>query len=235
MVPEDYNAPDVARSLEIKKIFIPNSPGILCAEGLIEADLQENFVRTCRTPLVGAMPKIQKVVKELYDIAQKWQQKEATNATLSGNILSLDMRYIGQNYELPVDIYNGLDTPNTFNESVMKEVFLEKHKQNYGHADPDAAIEIINARLKINASLPKSKKLEYSTSKKFEPIGFSEVWFTANTPKLTPVFKRSELIPASNLSGPAIIIQLDATTVVPPGASVSIDGASNLTIEIDNA
>ena len=73
------HAVDIARELSIKNIIVPRSPGILCAEGLLLSNLQETFVKTCRTSLEGSFRNIEASIKELKNRAQKWFLNEGQN------------------------------------------------------------------------------------------------------------------------------------------------------------
>ena len=98
------HAVDIARELSIKNIIVPRSPGILCAEGLLLSNLQETFVKTCRTSLEGSFRDIEASIKELKNRAQKWFLNEGQNVGKKSLLLFIEMRYVGQNYELSISL-----------------------------------------------------------------------------------------------------------------------------------
>ena len=98
------HAVDVARELRMSKILVPPAPGILCAEGVASANLEEGFVATCRTPLRGDLSIVTAAMGRLQDEAGAWFEREAIETADRRRELVLDMRYIGQNFELPVPV-----------------------------------------------------------------------------------------------------------------------------------
>ena len=99
----------VARALSIAKVVVPLHPGILCAEGLVVSDLKENFVRTSRTPLeTASVPIIRSVAAELIEAAETWFASEGIEPSRRSTVLTLDLRYFGQNYELGADVLPNL-------------------------------------------------------------------------------------------------------------------------------
>ncbi|MGY9013134.1 MAG: hydantoinase/oxoprolinase family protein, partial [Rhodobacterales bacterium] len=184
------HAADVARSLDMKRVLIPHAPGILCADGLLDSDLQENFVLTCRSPLTDALPQIQAVAEAGFTMAEKWLEQEAADAGPGRIFLSLDMRYIGQNYELPVQIFAGSDMLEIGDIEAMKAQFLAAHQRSYGHADPQAAIEIVNVRVKVVAALSQTVIDFQAPQGTVASVTSSHVWFSAAEPHITPVYQR---------------------------------------------
>lgn len=221
------HAADVARSLGIRRILVPRAPGILCADGLLEAELQENFVATVRTPLNGDLSAIQEAARTLASDARKWLETEADGAEDGRVLLSLDMRYVGQNYELSVELAGD---PSEID--LLRAAFLDEHLRAYGHADPDAPIEIVNIRAKALARLLQGANDLEGPATMGAPLDMTQVWFDEAAPVETPMYDRTTLPVGTVLTGPAIITQLDSTTVVPPGATVTVDRALNLMMEI---
>lgn len=229
------HAADVARAIGIKRIIVPLSPGILCADGLLEADLQENFVATCRTPLDGDLADVNAVVGELRRQAKDWIAEEAKDTDQSRCMLTVDMRYIGQNYELPVTLEISDDTSAVLAVEMLKEAFFAVHQRNYGHADREAPIEIVNIRIKAVAQLRQVRATLARPQGHAEPSEYHDVWFEESGPVATPIYPRGALEVGFRIKGPAIVTQFDATTLVPPLATLVVDNALNLIMEIDDA
>ncbi len=229
------HAADVAKSLGIKRIVVPISPGILCAEGLIEADLQENFVFTSRTPLDGPLDAMEAAVAQLDEQARNWTAGEASGAQDAYQLLTLDMRYVGQNYELPVNINQPGEAPKLPDTNALKEAFFEAHQRSYGHVDREAPIEIMNIRMKAVVRLSQAAPILSAPNGKAEATEYHDVWFDEQAPVSTPLYARNTLPAGFHIQGPAIITQFDSTTVVPPWASLTVDQALSLILEIDDA
>jgi len=225
------HAADVCRALGIRRALVPRAPGILCADGLLEAELQENFVMTCRAPLDRGIGRIAEAAAALRRQAEAWLAEEAATATDGRVLLSLDMRYVGQNYELSVEAPAGLSgAPGDV--AALREGFLAEHRRAHGHADPDAPIEVVNVRSKALARLLQGRSDPTGPAGPAAPSGTAMVWFDEAAAVETPIFERSALPVGTVLAGPAIVTQLDATTVVPPGATVTVDPALSLLMEI---
>jgi N-methylhydantoinase A len=226
------HATDVARALRISRIIVPHAPGILCAEGLIDSDLQENFVATCRAPLDGALDGVQAAFDRLDAQADDWIGREAGEGAQVRRIATVEMRYIGQNYELPVVVGETTRSPVLPNADDLRDAFFAAHLRSYGHVDRNAPVEIMNVRLKTVSPLAQASRQPERPSGQADPVAHQEVWFTAQAPHLTPIYDRTTLPAGTRLSGPAVVTQFDATTLLPPGAMLTVDDALNLILEL---
>jgi N-methylhydantoinase A len=228
------HAAEVARSLGIRRIIVPHAPGILCAEGLILSDLQEDFVASCRCRVTDDMTLAEPLVAGLANAGEAWLAQEG-EATLERRlVLSLDMRYVGQNYELPVEVASGPGRPALPDAATLRKAFFAEYLRCYGHFDEKAPIEVVNIRLRAVAKLQQGQGVAASPSGRGEAVATAEVWFDAVGPVTTPIFDRSDLPAGSEMTGPTIITQLDSTTVVPPGARLMVDEALNMIMELND-
>ncbi|MBI1778831.1 MAG: hydantoinase/oxoprolinase family protein [Proteobacteria bacterium] len=226
------HATDVARSLGIPKMLVPLAPGILCAQGLIVSDLRESFVRTARTRLAESeAASIGTLVDDLRREAAIWFDAERIPPSERTARIVLDMRYVGQNFELAVPIEDAEALPDT--ES-LKQRFFAEHERSYGFHNPEDPIEIINFRLIAFGRLPRPETRPEPASKRAAPKANHRrpVWFAADRPVETPVFERGRLEPGVALVGPAVIEQLDATTLLFPGDKLTVDPVRNLILEV---
>ena len=232
------HASDVARDLGIKEILVPESPGILCAQGLIVSDLKEDFVRSRRVALdAGGLKAIGTTQRDLMRDAAAWFKRERVSKSDRNVELVLDMRYVGQNFELPVPAGRALGDAalEGLELDVLKQAFFQAHEQYYGFFNPDDPIEIVNARLTARGALSyPAPPVEEGRGKAGTPIGSRPVHFTTGGPQKTPVYDRSTLAVGQKIAGPAIIQQLDSTTVLFPGDVLRVDPARNLLIEVSS-
>ncbi len=224
------HAVDVAREMSIKKIIVPPAPGILCAEGVAVSDLEESFVATCRTPLAGELEMPKAELARLKAAAEAWFVREAVVPDARRRTIIIDVRYVGQNYELPIV----LDQANALAPDLLRQAFFEAHNTKYGHFNPDGAVEIVNVRLVARAHL--APRLPVSTiaapaSRQSAPA-IQDVWFDAEIPVKTPFVPRESLAPGDVIQGPAVITQFDATTLLPPGATLTVLPSGSLSIEV---
>lgn len=228
------HAADVAEILAMRRILIPRAPGILCAEGLIVADLQENYVTTCRSPLNGDLTVIEEALGRLSEQAEEWLSAPGEDdafITSRNQTVILDLRYIGQNYELPVEIGTGRHAPALPAVQDLKQAFFRQHEAAYGHHDPDAGVEVVNLRIRATMELAKQTVDAARPTGEAQPATTERIWFERTGFVPTPVYGRDGLAEGSQIVGPALITQFDTTTLVPPGWTLRIDAAMNMIME----
>jgi N-methylhydantoinase A len=136
----------------------------------------------------------------------------------------IDMRYIGQWRSLAVAVSNPLDL-----EAAVK-LFHDEHEREYNYRRDGAAVEIYQLNVRAIGITPKPEFKRHEVSnEKPSPASRRPVYFDAPAEALdTPVYDRADLSAGSTIPGPAIVNQLDATTVVPPGWSAEVDEWLNL-------
>jgi N-methylhydantoinase A len=220
----------VARALGMREILVPPAPGILCAQGLIVADLREDFVRTLRAPLDGGgLARAAEIGAELRRAADEWFASEGVAPADRVRTLTLDMRYIGQNFELAVPVGDPFPKP-----EALQADFHKAHERSYGFFSATDPIEIVNVRLSASGRLgaPPLEVQSQRASGSPQPVEHRSVWFDADAARRTPVYDREALAPGHRFDGPAIIEQFDATTVLHSGDVLTVDAAQNLLIEV---
>lgn len=203
----------IADRLGMKRVWIPRYPGVLCAIGLLLAQIE---VGRSRSILVRIAPD---GTADLTPAMTSYTALRAECATLmsrEGVVPStafldatLDMRYQGQAYELPVS-FTALYGP------ALRSAFDAAHHAAYGHAFPERAVEITAVRVRMRAQQ--------------EPPEFLADRQTQHN-LVGGMFERDDLLPGANFEGETVIAQGDATTYIPPGWNVRVDGFRNLVIE----
>jgi N-methylhydantoinase A len=143
----------------------------------------------------------------------------------------LDVRYVGQSFELTVDCPS-LAGRGDLARSISGE-FYRAHLQRFGYADRALPIEVVNLRLKLELAVEKPQ-LEPAASGDADAAhavtGHAEVVF-AEGPMHTTLYDRGLLGTGNRLDGPALLLQLDTTIVVPPGWVGQVDPYGNLLLE----
>jgi N-methylhydantoinase A len=228
------HAEGCARALGIRRILVPLSPGILCAQGLLVADQSEDFVRSQKTPLdAGAGPALASLLAELLADAQAWWQAEGIGAPARGLKIALDMRYASQNYELQVPVAATLDAPALPDTDALRALFFAAHEQAYGFFNPDDPVDVVALRVTALGRLPSPgvPPLPVGAGTAPTPRTRRAVWFDGDAPADTPVYDRTALAPGAVVHGPAVIDQFDATTLVFPGDTATVDDALNIVID----
>jgi N-methylhydantoinase A len=228
----------VAVDLGIGRIIVPPAPGILCAEGLIVADLKEDFVAAERltvddAALAGAASLIAGLATE----AEAWLAAQHVPA---GRLrLAADMRYGGQNFELTVPLAEAVQGEVMVlpDAASIRRGFFAAHDQAYGFHNPHDAVEVVAFRLTASAPMHREPTLPALPTEP-QPLPPARehrpVWYDSapDTAMPTPVYERASLTPGMHLTGPAIVEQLDATTPLDPAdtALVAADGSLIITI-----
>ena len=227
------HASDVARALGVGRFVVPPAPGILCAKGLVVSDLGESFVASSLTPLTPETEgDIAGLLADLAARAEAWFAAEAVARESRELRVTLDMRYIGQNYELQVDIPPEDAARPTV--PALSARFFASHEQSYGYHNPEDPIEIVNFRARAVGKLARPPEpMVVPTADPAPPLsGGRPVIFADGRPVDTVVIDRSRLRPGHQLAGPAVIEQLDATTLLHPGDTMVVDAALNLIVEV---
>jgi N-methylhydantoinase A len=224
------HAVEVAAAMGMRHVLVPARPGLLSAEGLLQADQRGDFSLT-RLVTLGAeqLPAIDAGFAELRRRGELWLAEERAQASASVSEWSADLRYVGQSFELVLPLAGGSLDPDAV--AVLVEAFHQRHREYYGYDIRDQAVELVNLRLAL--TVPRPRPAFSSTAG--APVGVPgnrEVWFPATGYVRSPVFDRSQLLPGMTFDGPAVVEQMDATTVVPPSAKGRIDDAGNLHITL---
>jgi N-methylhydantoinase A len=230
------HASAVAKELNIGKVLVPPSPGLICALGLLVADTRADYVLTRKLPVDEAdSDEINEVFANLEERAHAWLEQEKIAPDKMAFQRSVDMRYSKQNYELSVPAMGGVWHDNSIREIARR--FHEAHEKAYGYAAFEEPIHFINFRVTAIGMIERpsiipgfSGHTKASTDRK----EVREVFFEESNGFVTcSVLDRLSLSPHHRLEGPAIIEQDDATTVVLPGQTAETDEWGNLIIEIN--
>lgn len=203
----------VAERLEIPRVLIPRYPGVLCALGLLVADVQREYSRTVLQRFDKDTPAR---LAAYFDILARQADAdlESEGIPLADRMLNglLDMRYAGQSFELSVPFDGDIVT-----------AFHDAHERTYGHAMRERAVEVVNMRLQAIGNVQKPIFAPESITTHYaEPV---------QTKNGVTLYNREGLLPGAQLSGAALVFQLDSTLYIAPGWSALVDGYHNLILE----
>lgn len=228
------HAARLARELEIRRVLIPRNPGILCSMGLLLTDLKAYFSAGRMMVLTSEhLPALASDFAALEQQAFDWFEREEIAAVDRSTARSVDLRYHGQAYELTIDCPNGpIDAAFL---TKIKTRFEAAHTQIYGYASPDEPINVIALRLEATGCVPKAKLVSQppSTTPVADAIiGERKVWMPeAHDFVPCQLYDRTKLGPGHVVLGPAVIEQMDSTTLVLPGQTATVDSYLNLLLE----
>jgi N-methylhydantoinase A len=226
----------VARELQMPKVIIPNAPGHFSAYGMLVADLRRDYVKTRFLPLDQL--DFDLVNRLCSEMEQQGQAEIRQAAVRVGDIhveRALDMRYVGQEHAVTVEIPTQVFEQG--NKAEIKRLFDAVHLQRYGYSSDAEKAEIVSIRTSVVGHMPKpelAKLAAGSTQPKDKPAR-RPIYFTAETGwQEADVYQRDHLQTGNRLQGPCLIEEYASTTVVMPGDQVEVDEFGNLIIEVNN-
>ncbi len=226
---------EVAAILGIPEVIVPPFPGITSAMGLLTTDLKYDAIRTqFQTSTAVDLARLNA------DLAAMEGQLALRFAAdrLDPDEVAFerhgDLRYVGQGYELKVAI-----PPGRLGAAEIEQVwqrFHEAHRREYGHAFAESPIEIVNLRVSGIGAMPKMEPVRPpsggSLAAALTRVGQCVFRLAGGLGSCeTGFYQRHKLPVDETLRGPAVVLQKDSTTVIPPGWSAAIDAAGNLILK----
>ena len=239
---------ELAQELGIPRVLAPTHPGILSALGVAIANVVKDYSRTVM--LRGGEIDRQRLEEEFHGMENRAREELRQEGLPVDRMTAhrfLDARYVGQSFELTID-YPAPSSRRSDLQRAIANRFYQAHMQRFGYADRMEAVEIVNLRLKLELEVEKpSPRLEnsledtgpqpgQSSSSKSESdasaafIEEAEVVFREGV-LTTGLYQRERLMPGNRIDGPALMLQLDTTIVVPPGWGGVVDPFGNLILE----
>jgi len=228
------HAAAIAREIAIPKVIVPRLPGNFSALGMLMAAWRQDFVRT----LIGDLERLDPA-----DAARAFADLRAAGETalarerLAGARFNFaaDLRYRGQEHTIAIPVAGAADV--TGGAPATRRRFDEQHRRRHGHAAPDQSIEIVNLRLVV--SVPRMDDAigrwlrapvvaEAAAPEQRRPIVFDD----PRRPVEARILWRPALAAGTAVEGAAVIEEPNATTLVPPGASATIDAWGNIVITL---
>ena len=210
----------LAQELGMPRVVVPAHAGVFSALGCVVAGVAYDRVQTYRRALEGLSPA---------DLDSRFAP---LMAAVRGPLLaeghppeaievqsSVDVRYVGQNYELEVPWTGDLDE--------LRRSFHALHRRLYAYATEDA-VECVNLRVRAGVETAEAKLPEWPGGGRGQPFAEHEAYFPETGPTILPVYRRADLPPDHPVKGPALIEDPWATTLVYPGHTGLLDRTGNL-------
>lgn len=220
--------------LGIPTLLVPLTPGVNSALGLLMSDVKHDYVRSKLAPLHEIDPR---EINALFDqlIQRARDELHREGFAESEIVLSpfLDLRYAGQGYELTVPCPTPPLEPRDL--ELMRERFHGVHEQAHGHKAESEPIELVSVRLDAEGIVAQAKLSPFkATGKKLEEarLGERPIFFGKELGSMNCIiYDREHLEPGHEISGPAVVEQMDTTTVIHPEQHASVDAYRNLIIK----
>jgi len=229
------HAVEVARELGMRRVIIPNAPGVFSAYGMLFSDLRYDFVRTWFTRLDDAsFAEIEAVYRELEDDGRRSIAATSVKSDEIAIKRAVDMRYVGQEHavtvDLPMEVFEKQD------RAAIKKHFDAQHEQRYGTCAPEERAEIVSLRTAVTGVMrkPSQEKLGAGGAAPARAAftGNRRVYFGEAGFVETPTYARAALTPGNRIAGPALIEEHASTTVLAPGDALVVNAYGYLEIAV---
>lgn len=213
----------LADSLSIPWVLVPPHAGLLSACGMLVADVVKDYAKTIlRATATIPFEELEAIVSLLKKQGLYQMKEEGIAEESISTEASLDMRYLGQSYELRVPF--GRDFPSRFHDL---------HRRSYGYANLARETEIVTVRVRVTGGVEKPPMPRMDGEGTPDAIAacvgerrvfLEDRWITA------PIFAREVLRVGNRIAPPAVVVEMSATTLVTPGWEGTVDGRGNLVL-----
>ena len=225
----------IAERLAIETLIVPPRPGVLAAEGLLEARIQCDRYRTFATRAQIADPASMRTAFEELEAAGR---VEMSRDGVAADTITVErfaeMRYAGQSYELEVPLGRGVVEARSI--AAAERAFRDRYREVYGHGSLEEEVEFVNLRVLLSGppmTPPAAARVHADQAAPAAPrptavrpafFGHPHGW------RDTALHDRAALAVGAAFEGPAIVTQADTTTVIYPGHRAAVDDAGNLVV-----
>ena len=223
---------ELAQELGIPRVLIPARPGILSALGVAIADVVKDYSRTVM--LRGSDLDRERLEEEFHGM-ERLVRTELDQEGLPAQRMTarrfMDVRYVGQSFELTVDYPTSRASRSSEGLArAISDSFYRAHLQRFGYADRSEPVEIVNLRLKLDLAVDKPDlRLDVEVGSGLAQAEIERVPVVFREGELeTPLYNRDLLTTGDRITGPALVVQMDTTTVIPPGWQGDVDAYGNL-------
>lgn len=221
------HAAAIATAIGLRTVVVPPTPGLNSALGLLATDVKHDFVRTLYRPLSKATPDILwRVLDEMQATGTALLVDNGVPAARRQFRREAEVCYIGQSYALKIPVPDARDGA----LAAIDTAFRAAHRQKYGFASDTAPTMITNLRLTATGLVNRPALQAVATDGAPALKGKRTTYF--GTPESAAVYDRARLLPGQQISGPAIVEQMDTSTVLPPGATAVVDHSGSLVVTV---
>ena len=224
------HAAELIEELMIEKSLIPKAPGLLAAYGLLTEDMRRDFVQTHVMNCEGGFYEIlNKEFRRLEDEAETWFDKEGIDKEKRRMEYFLDMRYQGQNHEIRVPF----SFDDSSDENSVRKAFTEAYERLYSFSSDDM-VQIVNFGLSAIGDIvyPAVPEDEYHGEECSAAVtGERKVYIGSGEFENYKIYDRDLLGNGNIVHGPAIVEQMDSTTIIPNGMKGTVDKNLNIMLE----
>jgi N-methylhydantoinase A len=226
---------ELAALIGIRTVVVPRRPGLLSTHGLLNTDLRNDYVRTSIQPVASCDPAALALqFRELEFAAADWLRAEGVASDQRRLVRSVDLRYAAQNFELRLEL--PADALTAEMVAGLTDRFHAEHERQYTYRLPTVPVELVNLRVSAEGQLP---ALPTETIPDQDGpvdaalLGSRPVYFGPDHGWVeAPLYDRELLGAGALIDGPAVLEQLDSTTVLSPGQSTTVESHGHLIVEL---
>ena len=224
----------IARKLRVPQVICPSGAGVMSAFGLLTSPVGFELVQSLRVSLADlTLDQFARIVGELDLRVRKQLEMTGDNRAQSTTRLRLDMRYVGQGYEVEVAV-PGDDIPGSFEQ--LASLFLQAYAIVFGQSFSDKEVEVVAWKVEVQGPVPGGDavyRLREGPQSALAALRGSRPGYFADHGYLeSAVYNRYALLPGDAVDGPAMIEEAESTCVLAPGDRASVDSNLNLIIDI---
>lgn len=213
-------------------VIIPPSPGVLCAYGDATTSLRDQSVRTLVRSFKNLTDvSLREILDELAEVASAPLIEQGIAQSEHEIVYSADLRYLGQGFEIPVNIDIDTFDGNGGGLDALRAVFDAEHQRLFSFL-LNTEHEMVTVRATASGPRPEvaAQKLSGASTDPSEALSFTtEIWVDDAFVKAN-VYDRSRLLAGNVVHGPAIVTEMDSTTLVLPGHEASVHVRGSLLI-----
>jgi N-methylhydantoinase A len=210
------HAAELARPLRIARVYVPREPGLLSAWGMLAAEVVRDYART-----LLAIEPAARVFRAAFAALERSARRDMRAEGVARPTLerTLDVRYAGQSYELTLPF-----------SSAWVAAFHRSHAARFGYADTRRPVEVVTLRLRARGGAGPRVASAVRRGPRTAPLMRRPVVFDGRV-VATPVHRRDALPVGTRHTGPLLVCEYSATTVVPPGWRLSVERTGGLLLE----
>ena len=220
----------LAKELAIPTVLVPPNPGVTSALGCLLVDIRHDIsvMYLGRADMLDPAD-VEAKFQELESEGRERLDHESVPEDRMSLQRSVDMRYLGQWRSMSIPVAGPITS---LDDAIA--TFHDEHGREHNYKRPDAPVEIYRLGVTAIGLTPKAELARYEANgSSAKPVSSRKVHFDElDQPLETPIYNREDLPAGLSVEGPAIIDQLDSTTIVPPGVTAEIDGWLNIRMQI---
>ncbi len=224
------HAVELAEELGIREVIVPPAPGLLSSQGLLSADVRYDLRRTFVASVADAeLEALNALVGELRSEGTRSLSEYNLPPDRTDVIVTADMRYLGQAYEINVPLPDGALTQDS--RALLIEEFHKAHERIYGRRHAQGRVQFVNIVLTVLGRVHAVEHPELKSGKGAPaPVARARTWFRGRPFDDCPCYDRDTIMAGQGWSGPSVIAGRDSTIVVPDGWGVACDRYGNILI-----